>query len=114
MLISMGNFGDLYTSQGRYDEAEMLFRPAVEGVRRSLPREHSIFGIIVRKYGRCLKGLMRFDEAEMALLEAHEFLTAALGAEHAQTLKVVRKLKKDRNLALNSGLICLNLQVFVG
>ena len=88
----MGNLGALYTTLGRYGEAETLLAAAVEAVQHSLPREHIITGTTFRKYGQCLTGLERYAEAEAALIEAREILTAALGAEHSRTRTVVSSL----------------------
>ena len=88
----MGNLGDIYIGQDRYEDAERLLQPAVDGVKKTLPRIHMMTGFTIRKYGACLTGLRRFPEAEAVLLEAHEILVEAAGPEHFQTARAVSDL----------------------
>ena len=90
-LISMGNLGDLYTSQGHNGKAEALLGAAVEGLHRSLSRGHVMAAPTIRKYGRLLTHRKSYAEAESTLLEAYETLATSEG-EHRQTHRVVVNL----------------------
>ena len=53
----MNNLAGLYLSQGRYVEAEPLFRHAVDGLRIVLGEAHPYFKIVAENHERCLAQL---------------------------------------------------------
>ncbi|UCG33396.1 MAG: serine/threonine protein kinase, partial [Phycisphaerales bacterium] len=94
-LYCLNNLAWLYNSERRFAEAEPLLAEAVEAVRSAeggLPEGHWFTGVLLARYGVCLRGLDRYDEAESVLLEGHEILESARGPTHERTLGAVRSL----------------------
>ena len=85
-LLSMNALAELYSNQGRSDEAELLLLKTLEIKKRVLGEEHpqtlramTILSNLYSKQGR-------YDEAEPLYLETLEISKRVLGEEHPATL----------------------------
>ncbi|UCF66270.1 MAG: tetratricopeptide repeat protein [Acidobacteriota bacterium] len=101
-LISILNMGGLLRDQEEFERARALLAPAVEAVRRALPRKHPVTGGSMFQHGVCLSALGRHAEAELELLEAHELLTSVIstrpGARWTRRRRGARRSRiKPRN-----------------
>ncbi len=101
--VSINNLGKLLDLQGRYGEAEPLYREAEEflaaavaAARRALAGDHVVTGYTLRRYGRLLGRTGRPAEAEQTLAEAYRMLSATAGPAHAQTQRAAADLEEVR------------------
>ena len=74
----------------RYEEAEPLYREALEIGRETLGERHPDYAIRLNNLAGLLEATGRYEEAEPLYREALEVFEAALGAEHPST-QIVRK-----------------------
>ena len=91
-LLSLNNLGYLYQVIGRYREAELLFKRAIEASERVLPKDHPQTLISKNNLAALYQAQGRHREADPLfkyVLEAHE---RTLGPEHPQTLLSVNNL----------------------
>ncbi|MAG64035.1 hypothetical protein CMO84_11000 [Candidatus Woesearchaeota archaeon] len=85
--------GLLLTSQGKYDEAEPLYREALEAKHRTLGDEHPSTLISIGNLGNLLQAQGKYDEAESLFREALAGFRRKLGDEHPHTLKTREALE---------------------
>ncbi|MCZ6836481.1 MAG: serine/threonine-protein kinase [Planctomycetota bacterium] len=81
------------TAQGRYEEAESLFRSCLRDTRagvRSL--DHPDIGWHLEGLGACLTAMGRYDEALTTLEEARRLLTKAWGPNHPRSTQCLESL----------------------
>ena len=76
----------------RFDEAEALFRHAIEALEARLGKEHPDTLVAVINLGFLVSTLGRPDEAEVLLRRALEVQEAKLGKQHPHTLATVSNL----------------------
>jgi CHAT domain-containing protein/tetratricopeptide (TPR) repeat protein len=79
---SLNNLAALLDSTGRYDEAEPLFRQALEVRRAALGEGHPDFATSLNNLAFLLQATGRYDEAEPLFRRALEVRRAALGEDH--------------------------------
>jgi hypothetical protein len=91
-LISVNNLASLYNSQGRYGEAEPLYRRALAARERVLGAEHPRTLISVNNLAFLYKSQGRYGEAEPLYRRALAASERVLGPEHPHTLGSVNNL----------------------
>ena len=72
---------------GRHDEAEPLFRQALEIHEKTIGTAHPGYAIDLNNLGQLLRAMGQFDEAEPLYVEALGILRAKLGPDHPNTKK---------------------------
>ena len=94
-FITLGivdNLASCLDSQGRYAEAEPLYRSALEAMQRVHGEEHPATLGIVDNLASCLYNLDRYAEAEALHRSALEAMQRVQGEEHPSTLNVFNNL----------------------
>ncbi len=91
-IRTMVNLASALRDMGKLDQAEPLYRQALETARRVLPVNDRRIPQYQSAYGGCLTILGRFDEAQEHLLAGYEGLKAAWGEEHKRTRKTLQRL----------------------
>ena len=89
LMVWAGNF---FLHCGRYDEAEPLYRRALEARERTLGNEHPDTLTSVNNLALLLRRTGRYDEAEPLYRRALEARERTLGNEHPDTLISVNNL----------------------
>ena len=84
-LVSINNLGLLLKAQGKYDEAEPLFREALQARRETLGDRHPDTLISINNLGMLLKEQGKYDEAEPLFREALKVWRETLGDRHPAT-----------------------------
>jgi tetratricopeptide (TPR) repeat protein len=79
---SLNYLAGLYSSQGRYSEAEPLFLQALEIDRRSLPEDHPSLAISLNNLAGLYESQGRYSEAESLYLQAVEIDRRSLPEDH--------------------------------
>jgi len=91
-LISVNNLAGLFRAQGRYDEAEPLYKRALAAKERVLGPEHFDTLVSVHSLATLFKLQGRYSEAELLYKRAVEGSERAIGPEHPHTLISVNAL----------------------
>ena len=91
-LKSVNNLAALYQRQGRYSEAEPLYKRALEARERVLGPEHPDTLVSVNNLAALYQAQGRYSEAEPLLKRALEACERVLGKEHPDTLTSVNNL----------------------
>jgi eukaryotic-like serine/threonine-protein kinase len=91
-LQSIINMGYLLESLGRVDEAEVLYREALDGTRRVLGEDHRETLRALNNLGAVLLAQGKLDQAEQAWREALRRSRHVLGDEHPRTLLAIHNL----------------------
>ena len=81
VATSLNNLAELYRAQGKYAQAEPLYRQALAIVEKALGPEHPGIATMLENYARMLRVLNRHDEAEKMEARAQ-----AIRAKHAQEI----------------------------
>jgi tetratricopeptide (TPR) repeat protein len=81
------NLGNVLRDQGRYAEAAVLYRQAVDIFAEVLPPQHPRTAVFRSNLAFCLLHLKRYAEAESLLLLAYDDLKASVGEEHEFTTR---------------------------
>ena len=79
---ALNNLAESYRAQGRYDEAEPLYRRALEIDEKTLRPEHPDLAIQLNNLANLLRDTGRYDEAEPLYRRALEISEKALGSDH--------------------------------
>ena len=88
----MSNLGGLLEACGKLDEAEALYRRALEGMERVLGPDHSDTLTSVNNLGLLLQARGELAEAEVLCRRALEGRERVLGPDHSSTLSSVNNL----------------------
>lgn len=91
-LRSAGEHAELLREQGKFAEAEPLFREAMEGRRRVVGDEHPDTLAAIGRMGSLLQAQGKLDEAELFFREALDGRRRELGNEHPDTLASLRDM----------------------
>ena len=91
-LDSINNLGMLFQYQGKYAEAEPLYREDLEVSRRTLGDEHPSTLISINNLGVLFQDQGKYSEAEALYREAVEVRRRTLGDEHPKTLTSINNL----------------------
>ncbi|MGO8778414.1 MAG: CHAT domain-containing protein, partial [Rhodomicrobium sp.] len=91
-LISVNNLATLYDDQGRYSEAEPLYKRALEESERVLGKEHPLTLGNLSNLAAMYESQGRYGEAEALSKRALEARERVLGKEHPDTLTSVNNL----------------------
>ena len=91
-LTSVNNLAVLYQAQGRYGEAEPLYKRALEASERVLGKEHPDTLASVNNLALLYQAQGRYGEAEPLYRRALEASERVLGKEHPDTLTSVNNL----------------------
>jgi tetratricopeptide (TPR) repeat protein len=86
------NFGDAFVRQGRCDEAEKMYRRALQGKEKAWGPEHTSTLDTVNNLGLLYVDLGWFDQAEEMYKRALQGFEKAWGPEHTSTLETVNNL----------------------
>ncbi len=89
---SINNVGSVRLNQLDYNEAELLYRQALEGRKKVLGLNHSDTLQSVSNLGKVLEKLNRLKEAEDQYGEALDGRVKILGKEHPHTLQSAEDL----------------------
>lgn len=79
---AMSNLADSYRTAGRFDEAEPIFRQALEIFRNRLGTENPIYAVCVNNLANLLRKTGRFEMAEPLYREAMEITRKSFGVDH--------------------------------
>jgi tetratricopeptide (TPR) repeat protein len=82
---SLNNLAYLYSSQGRYGEAEPLYRQALEMRRQLLGTEHPDVASSLLNLGVLYQQQGKYPEAKALYCQALTIAHATLGANHPNT-----------------------------
>ena len=88
----LNNLAGLYHSQGRYSEAEPLYKEALQLCEKLLGKEHPGTLISINNLARLYHSQGRYGEAEPLLKEALQLGEKVLGKEHPDTLTSINNL----------------------
>ena len=86
VAIRYNNLAGLLEDQGKYAEAEPLYRRAIEIGEKTLGKDHPDVARLYNNLASLLKDRGKFAEAEPLYLRAIEIFQASLGPEHPKTL----------------------------
>jgi len=89
---SLNNLAGLYRAQGRYDEAEPLYRQALELRRELLGERHPQVATSLNNLAYLYESQGRYNEAEPLYLEALAMLAQAVGTDHPNFQTVLGNL----------------------
>jgi tetratricopeptide (TPR) repeat protein len=70
--MSLNNLAELYRSQGRYDEAEPMYKRALEIYEKALETDHPDVATFLENMSFLYKKLNRNAEAEQCIKRAQE------------------------------------------
>jgi tetratricopeptide (TPR) repeat protein len=85
VAMSLNNLAGLYRSQGKYEEAEPLYRSALEKRKRLLGEEHPDIAISQWNLGVLYQSQGRYSEAEALYHQALIIAQSKLGSNHPTT-----------------------------
>jgi tetratricopeptide (TPR) repeat protein len=83
-LVSKNNLAWVYHLQGKHDQAEALYREAIEGARRKLGIAHPSTQMFVRNLVNCYEQRGQPAQAEPLLRELADFWKQKAGADSPQ------------------------------
>lgn len=89
---SLNNLAELYRVQGRYADAEPLYRRALAIVEKVLGPEHPLVAIALDNLGSLYKGQGRLSDAEPLHRRSLEINEKALGPDHIDVAVTLDKL----------------------
>jgi tetratricopeptide (TPR) repeat protein len=82
VATSLNNLAGLYSSQGKYEEAELLYRSALEMYKWMLGEEHQNVATSLNNLAELYCSQRKYEEAEPLYRSALEMYTRVLGTEH--------------------------------
>ena len=83
---------DVYRNQGRYAEAEAIYRDMLALRREAFGEEHRLTSEIKSSLGATLTGLRRYGEAEALLLDAYQRFLDDRGPDDSRTTLAAKRL----------------------
>ncbi|KAN0067119.1 HET domain containing protein [Elaphomyces granulatus] len=92
MEWALYNLGNLYTDQGKLDEAEKMYQRALRGDERAWGPDHTLTLDTVNNLGSLYKDQGKLDEAEKMYQRALQGYEKAWGPDHISTLDTVNNL----------------------
>jgi tetratricopeptide (TPR) repeat protein len=84
--------GNIYRSQGKLDEAEMMYQRALQGFEKAWGPDHVTTLDTVNNLGLLYKSQGKLDEAEKMYWRALRGKAKAWGPDHTSTLTTVSDL----------------------
>src|SRR5262249_8583320 len=103
VAIRYNNLAGLLQDQGKYDQAEPLYRRAIETRERVLGKDHPDVATSYNDLALLLAGQGMYEQAQPLLRRAMEIFQTKLGLDHAHTLAVkenydrLQELKKQNS-----------------
>ena len=88
----MNNLAELYRSQGRYEDAEVLQQKSLEIHRQVLGENHPSFAISLGNLASLYVQKGDFSEAESFLYQALQIFQQVVGPEHPYTKETFNRL----------------------
>ncbi len=85
VATSLNNLAGLYSSQGRYEEAEPLYVQALEMRKHILGDNHPLVATSLNNLAGLYRSQGRYEDAEPLYLEALSILVSRLGDNHPNT-----------------------------
>ena len=95
---ALGTFGNLYSDQGKMDEAEKMYQRALQGKEKAWGPEHTSTLDTVNNLGNLYKDQGKMDEAEKMYQRALQGYEKALGPKLVSTY--IPALNTAQNLAI--------------
>jgi tetratricopeptide (TPR) repeat protein len=92
LLDAFNRFASFSSSQGKYDEAEPMYRETLELTEKALGKEHPQTLVSMNNLASLLARQGKYDEAEPMYRETLELTEKALGKEHPHTLVSMNNL----------------------
>ncbi|MEM1169579.1 MAG: tetratricopeptide repeat protein [Cyanobacteria bacterium P01_H01_bin.35] len=89
LAIDLNNLALLYKSQGKYNDAELLYRQAIEINKITLPENHPELAQVLNNLGVLLNVQGRYEEAESLLAEALRMRKHLFGELHLNTAETL-------------------------
>ena len=93
LASSLNNLAGLYSSQGRYEEAEPLYEQALELSQRNLGENHPDVATSLNNLAGLYRSQGRYEEAEPLYEQALELCERVLGVNHPNTITMRKNLK---------------------
>ena len=84
VATALNNLAGLYESQGRYSEAEPLYKQSLEIIRTSLPADDPDLATSINNLAGLYHAQGRYSEAEPLFIQAIEIDRKSLPADHSQ------------------------------
>ena len=72
MATSLNNLAELYREQGKYDQAEPLYKRALKIFENALPANHPNIATTLENMGQLYKDMGKDNEAQKCLQRAKE------------------------------------------
>jgi tetratricopeptide (TPR) repeat protein len=88
----------LYRSQGRYEEAEPLYKQALSLRQELLEEHHPHVAHSLNNLAMLYKSQGKYEEAKLLYVQALEILEVSQGKEHPNTKTVRNNLQSLRDL----------------
>ena len=95
---SLNNLANLNNIQGRYKEAEPLFRRALPILEKSLGATHPNVGTLVNNLGALYNAQGKYSESEPLLKRALAIKEKALGPNHPDVVETLNNLANIYNI----------------
>ncbi|MEP0881380.1 tetratricopeptide repeat protein [Trichocoleus sp. ST-U3] len=92
LATDLNNLADLYSSQGRYSEAEPLFLQAIDILQKSLSTDHLRIATSLNNLAGLYYYQGRYSEAEPLYLQALDIHQKSLPADHPDIAKGLNNL----------------------
>ncbi|GFR42031.1 hypothetical protein Agub_g2848 [Astrephomene gubernaculifera] len=96
-ISSINNLARCINAQGKYSEAEPMFRRALELHTKVLGEEHPDTISSISNLASCINAQGNYSEAEPMYRQALELHTKVLGAEHPDTISSINNLARCIN-----------------
>jgi tetratricopeptide (TPR) repeat protein len=92
VATSLNNLAGLYSSQGKYEEAELLYFSALEMYKRLLGEEHPDVAMSKWNFGALYQNQGKYLEAEALYRQALSIAQSKLGSDHPTTQGILNSL----------------------
>ncbi|KAH8652837.1 hypothetical protein BGZ61DRAFT_511124 [Ilyonectria robusta] len=90
--VALGSLGNLYAEQGRLQDAEAMYRRALDGKEKALGPDHTSTLDTVNNLGLLYNDQGRLQDAEAMYWRALDSKEKVLGLDHTSTLDTVHNL----------------------
>ena len=91
--ISFNNLANLYVREGRYNDAEKLYRKCLEVIKRVLGEEHPNTVLIYNNLAKVCVRQGNYEDAFTLLEKAYHIFMDSLGRNHPYTQEALDNLK---------------------
>ena len=88
VATSLNNLAGLYSSQGKYEEAEPLYQQALEMLQKLLGTEHPDIATSLNNLAGLYSSQGKYEEAEPLYQQALAIAEKSLGVAHPNTMTI--------------------------